>query len=288
MNATTKNWSLHTSPVPAGTFPPSRVLTLMHSFRQNFCAHVTSSSLLTFLGTSFRWDVRSLRMILTPTRSLQTNHGSWTCLQRLSFPTHSPPMTTHHCWERAVHVFTPAHSPSIQIPTGLTPMPVRHSQLFLDCILPPLFLWELHCSVSWRPLPPHNQQDLKPGGRHGVNKPGLQCYGGSLAYFSSNASVFSSMMGLVIPASSDLSSSGSNPPPAGPSAPSSAPAPLPAPPPPPPPIAFIKDKPSDMGLKNILDKDSWIEAKKVIDAHLCCSIYWLEPTKELVTMTENA
>jgi hypothetical protein len=30
----------------------------------------------------------------------------------------------------------------------------------------------------------------------------------------------------------------------------------------------IKDKPSDMGIKPITDKDSWTNAKKIIDARL--------------------
>jgi hypothetical protein len=47
---------------------------------------------------------------------------------------------------------------------------------------------------------------------------------------------------------------------------------LTAPPPPPPPIAFIKDKPSDIGLKDIVDKDSWTEAKKVVNTRPSFSI----------------
>ncbi len=34
-------------------------------------------------------------------------------------------------------------------------------------------------------------------------------------------------------------------------------------------LSTIKDKPSDLGIKPIKDKDSWIKAKKVIGPHLC-------------------
>ena len=46
--------------------------------------------------------------------------------------------------------------------------------------------------------------------------------------------------------------------------------PVPAPPTPLPVVTAIKDKASDLGLKDITDKDSWIEAKKIIDARLRC------------------
>jgi hypothetical protein len=82
-------------------------------------------------------------------------------------------------------------------------------------------------------------------------------------------------MGMVLPASSDSSSSGSTP------------GPLPTPPPIPPPAVTIKDKPFDIGLKDIVDKDSWLDAKKAIDARLRCSPYWLGPSKELVTTADN-
>jgi hypothetical protein len=49
----------------------------------------------------------------------------------------------------------------------------------------------------------------------------------------------------------------------------------------------IKDKPSDLGIKPITDKDTWINAKKVIDARLCQPPYWLGPSKELVTTGDN-
>jgi hypothetical protein len=47
--------------------------------------------------------------------------------------------------------------------------------------------------------------------------------------------------------------------------------PSPAPPPPAPLVTSIKDKPSDMGLKYITDKNSWIKAKAVIDSCLRCT-----------------
>jgi hypothetical protein len=57
---------------------------------------------------------------------------------------------------------------------------------------------------------------------------------------------------------------------------------------PPHPITSIKDKPSDMGLKDITDKDSWIKAKEVIDSRLRCAPFWPCPTsKALVTMPDN-
>ncbi len=31
----------------------------------------------------------------------------------------------------------------------------------------------------------------------------------------------------------------------------------------------IKDKPFNLGIKPITDRDTWIDAKKVINAHLC-------------------
>ncbi len=56
----------------------------------------------------------------------------------------------------------------------------------------------------------------------------------------------------------------------------------------PPPIASIKDKPLDMGLKDITDKDSWIKAKTAIDLCLRCAPFWPSPTsKALVTMPDN-
>jgi hypothetical protein len=50
----------------------------------------------------------------------------------------------------------------------------------------------------------------------------------------------------------------------------------------------IKDKPSDLGIKPIKNKASWINAKKVIDAHLHRAPYWSGPSKNLITTSENA
>jgi hypothetical protein len=50
----------------------------------------------------------------------------------------------------------------------------------------------------------------------------------------------------------------------------------------------IKDKPSNLGLKDITNKDLWIEVKKIIDACLCGSPYCPSATsKALITMPEN-
>ena len=53
-------------------------------------------------------------------------------------------------------------------------------------------------------------------------------------------------------------------------------------------ILTIKDKPLDMGIRPITDKDSWTDAKKVIDARLCRAPYWPGESKQLITTTENA
>jgi hypothetical protein len=52
--------------------------------------------------------------------------------------------------------------------------------------------------------------------------------------------------------------------------------------------APIKDKPSDMGIKDIADKDSWTDTKKVINARLRCAPFWPGPSKSLVTTANNA
>ncbi len=49
----------------------------------------------------------------------------------------------------------------------------------------------------------------------------------------------------------------------------------------------IKDKPSDMGLKEITNKDSWMDAKQAIDAHLRCMLLLPEPSMKLVTTPTN-
>ena len=43
-----------------------------------------------------------------------------------------------------------------------------------------------------------------------------------------------------------------------------------------------------MGIKNITDKESWTEAKKIIDAHLHRAPYWPGESEELVTTDLNA
>jgi hypothetical protein len=64
--------------------------------------------------------------------------------------------------------------------------------------------------------------------------------------------------------------------------------PLPIPPPPAPPVTSIKDKPSDMGLKDITDKNSWIKAKAVIDSRLRRAPFLPNPTsKALITIPAN-
>jgi hypothetical protein len=50
----------------------------------------------------------------------------------------------------------------------------------------------------------------------------------------------------------------------------------------------FKDKPSDLGIKPITDKDKWIDAKKVIDACLHRPPNWLGHLKELATTADNA
>jgi hypothetical protein len=164
---------------------PSRVWTMTRSFEKIFFARETSPLLATSLGTSFCWGVGSLRTTLTPMRLLPTNHGTRTCPQRHSIPTHPPPMITWHCWGSVVHVFTPAHNPCGQILTGSTSLPICPSKPFLGCILPHFSNEVQHHSVFWRPLPPHNQQDPKLGGRHCINwvEPGLQGYGGKFGLF---------------------------------------------------------------------------------------------------------
>jgi hypothetical protein len=74
---------------------------------------------------------------------------------------------------------------------------------------------------------------------------------------------------------------------------SSDPTPPAAVPPPPaaptPPIVSIKDKASDLGIKDVTDRDSWIEAKKIIDARLRRHPYCPGPdSKALLTTTDNA
>jgi hypothetical protein len=53
-------------------------------------------------------------------------------------------------------------------------------------------------------------------------------------------------------------------------------------------LSTIKGKPSELGMKPIKDKDSWINAKKVIDTRLRRAPYWSDPSKNLITTSENA
>jgi len=92
---------------------------------------------------------------------------------------------------------------------------------------------------------------------------------------SSGASVMSSIAGSMIPASSASSDS----------AMTVAPSPPPAPPQS---LVTIKDKPSDMGIKNITDKESWTDAKKIINARLRHAPYWPGESTALVTTALNA
>ena len=87
--------------------------------------------------------------------------------------------------------------------------------------------------------------------------------------------VMSSITGSMVPASSDSSKSATM------VAPSPTPAPTPS-------LITIKNKPSDMGIKNITDKESWTEAKKFINARLRHTPYWPDESKELATTDLNA
>jgi len=65
--------------------------------------------------------------------------------------------------------------------------------------------------------------------------------------------------------------------------------PVPAPPTPSPVVTVIKDKALDLGLKDITDKDSWIEAKKIIDDRLRRPPFCPGPeSKILLTTNANA
>jgi hypothetical protein len=100
---------------------------------------------------------------------------------------------------------------------------------------------------------------------HG-NHPGS--VGGASNIIGSFCSVVSPVLHSVVPTSSDSSLL------------TSSPSPLMA--------TTINGKLSDMGLKEITDKDSWMNAKKTIDARLHCAPLWLGPSKELVTTPTNA
>jgi hypothetical protein len=103
----------------------------------------------------------------------------------------------------------------------------------------------------------------------------------------------SSSAGSTLPTSSDYSDSATHIAPLpilhtptivpSPAVPARAPADVPSVPP-----ITIKDKPSDMGIKPITDKDSWMDAKKKFNAGLQRAPYWPEESKELVTTDANA
>ncbi len=54
------------------------------------------------------------------------------------------------------------------------------------------------------------------------------------------------------------------------------------------PEVTIKDKPSDLGIKPIKEKDSWINARTIIDACLRRAQYWSGPDGKLITTSDNA
>jgi hypothetical protein len=63
--------------------------------------------------------------------------------------------------------------------------------------------------------------------------------------------------------------------------------PDPTPPAPPPTVVTIKDKASDLGLKDITDKDSWINAKKIINAQLRRPPYCPGPNSKILLTTKD-
>ncbi len=63
--------------------------------------------------------------------------------------------------------------------------------------------------------------------------------------------------------------------------------PDPTPPAPLPAVVTIKDKASDLGLKDITDKDSWINAKKIINARLRCPPYCPGPDSKILLTTKD-
>jgi hypothetical protein len=52
-------------------------------------------------------------------------------------------------------------------------------------------------------------------------------------------------------------------------------------------VPTIKDKPSDLGIKPIKDKESWLNAKKIIESHLRRPPYWSGLSGDLITMDAN-
>ena len=97
----------------------------------------------------------------------------------------------------------------------------------------------------------------------------------SLVLPSSGTLVMSLIAGSMVLASSDSFQSART------VAPSSPPTPTLSP-------FTIKDKPSDMGIKDITDKESWTEAKKIIDACLRRAPYWPGKSRALITTDLNA
>jgi hypothetical protein len=95
---------------------------------------------------------------------------------------------------------------------------------------------------------------------------------------SRGASVLSSITGSTLPPSLDSSDSTTQAPPTPPVVPAIPIAPT----------ITIKDKPSDLGIKLITNKDSWTDAKKIIDSRLRRAPYWPGASKELVTTNANA
>ena len=53
-------------------------------------------------------------------------------------------------------------------------------------------------------------------------------------------------------------------------------------------VVTIKDKPSDLGIRPINNKESWVNAKKIIKLRLCCPPYWAGPSGNLITMEDIA
>ena len=96
---------------------------------------------------------------------------------------------------------------------------------------------------------------------------------------SSGAYILSSIAGSTLPPSLDSSDSATQAPPMPPVVPAISIAPTTT--------ITIKDKPSNMGIKPITDKDSWTDAKKIIGARLQRASYWLGASKELVTINTN-
>jgi hypothetical protein len=52
-------------------------------------------------------------------------------------------------------------------------------------------------------------------------------------------------------------------------------------------VPTIKNKPSDLGIKPIKDKESWLNAKKIIESRLCHPPYWSGPSGDLIMMDAN-